>query len=86
MTDFLFDVPPQDSPRLAWMKRHGVVTWMVQGCDVDPWCASTEEQVKKCDTEGLGTGDTEDDALADFARRRNLRLWNEEQLSTNTNL
>ena len=84
----------QDSPRLAWMKRHGVITkeYPAHG----DWYAGlrsfAEDLQHVCDTDAdillwercehglvnLGHARTEDDAIADLARKMGLRLWNEE--------
>jgi hypothetical protein len=36
-------------------------------------------EMNKHDDIRMGLGDTEDDAIADLARKAGLRLWNEEQ-------
>ncbi len=93
----------QDSPRLAWMKRHGIITWYddgkrdgVQACPAE-WFAGFAhwwpgktgiaffgiETAHNGDTR-IGQGDSEDECLANLltcgeARRRGLKLWNEEE-------
>lgn len=82
----LFDIKSvkQDSPRFAWMKHYGV---KVKNCpDVTvgdegefgneqwPWYAFAHEASQPEDFVG---GETEDEALANFAKSKNLRLWNE---------
>ena len=76
MTSDLFPDCRQDSPRLAWMKRHGVevVELPVKQDGQYPFCAGTASLMH-----AFGYGDTEDDALADFAKRNGIPLWNEEQ-------
>ena len=83
-----------DSPRLAWMKRHGIVTFRLPA---DLWMAGFQAWRPDvldpaqffCDETGangdsrIGMADTEDEALADlltcgYARERGIRLWNEE--------
>lgn len=75
MNDALFDLPESKSPRLIWMEEHGVSTYPPSpalGC----WAASRD-----CDPpldEFVGLADTELDAIADLARKLNLKLWNEQ--------
>ena len=80
----------QDSPRLAWMKRHRVKTKHfpdVQPGDEDewgnnvwPWIAFDTLCEENLDATDLCGGATEDDAIAKFARRHKLRIWNEETI------
>jgi hypothetical protein len=70
MTDTLFPLPEQKSPRLLWIEKHGVIM---------------EESSERWHAYRMfdgghygGTGKTQDDALADWARKNNVRLWNEE--------
>ena len=81
MTD-LFDIPESKSPRLLWMEKHGIETWQPEiedAFDGAKWCACRESDK---DENGIpsyvGTGDTENDALASLAQRIGIRLWNEE--------
>jgi hypothetical protein len=95
MSDELF--PPEavamDSPRLAWIKRHGIVTF--HSCPSDEWSTWMagiqewhpektdaadfffEETSHNGDTR-IGEGNTEDEAIAHLCRRHGVRLWNEE--------
>lgn len=92
--DLLFPVAESLSPRLAWMRKHGVITFSL---DDDTWLAGfqawhptvTDAAQFFCDETGcngdtrIGEGDTESDAMADllncwYARERNIQLWNEE--------
>lgn len=65
-----------DSPRIAWMKR-----WVLQfkpDLAYDPAsfiCFSLSNPKMKS-----GRGDTEDDAMLDWAKQNGVRLWNEEAL------
>lgn len=66
--DNLFQPPDSPSPRLKWMRRHGVKVFF---SDVlGEYVAYAEMKV--------GFGDTELEALTDFAIKNNLKLWNEE--------
>jgi hypothetical protein len=82
--DTLFPIPEQPSPRLVWLRKHGVRCIKTSAED-EPWCAwLPENDSPECGAEmprvpeWCGYGDTEDDAIADLARREGLRLWNEE--------
>lgn len=70
MTDELFSIPPSDSPRLAWMKRHGVHTQQQANGSWYAWHNGA----------GDGKGDTEDEAIYAMAINAGIRLWNEEGL------
>jgi hypothetical protein len=85
------EVGSMDSPRLAWMKRHGLETEFYPeavgmtedefGNDVFPWvCRLAKPRLTSgtyCPKE-IGGGETEHDAIADFAKNAGLKLWNEE--------
>lgn len=60
-----------ESPRLAWLKRHGVKT--AQGAL--GWSAWRQRDSCACH------GDTENDAIADLADLMGVPLWNEEELA-----
>lgn len=77
MTDTLFYVPPCDSPRLRWMKKHGVI---VNHMPAVPKTCNTFWHAASSQTTRDGTGPTEDDAIADWAKRNGVRLWNEESI------
>ena len=87
--EMLFDVPEQLSPRLAWMKRHHVKTQFFKqnkigdkdefGNDNWPWYAFDETSEENLFGRELCGGATEDDAIAEFARRNKLKMWNEEK-------
>jgi hypothetical protein len=85
----------QDSPRLAWLKRHNLETECIPeggpgvespetGEDIPAWICRVRKQHPNfstyCDRE-IGGGNTEDDAIADFARNAGIPLWNEESLA-----
>lgn len=85
----LFEIQPCDSPRLKWMKKHGVHTMHNKGvnpgdeCDVTgetlyPWCAYVGVNVFPKPEGLLGCGNTEDEAICELAKRRGWKLWNEE--------
>lgn len=72
----LFDISESLSPRLAWMRKHGIQT--LEGFDcvdqVPVWAAFPDEA-----DIGKGTacdGDTEMEAIEKLAGRLNIKLWN----------
>jgi hypothetical protein len=78
-----------DSPRIRWMRKWNVRTrqtapelvGMVDEAkgDLAAWYAEDDRPgVSDIDRMTLGSGATEDEALADFAVGRGIRLWNEE--------
>ena len=71
MTSDLFTLPETPSPRLAWMRRHGIET----ATDLIEWIA-WQPCAGEPDVEA--TGPTEDDAICELAKKLGLRLWNEE--------
>jgi hypothetical protein len=66
MTDNLFETPETLSPRLAWMREHGIE---LRETSLG-WLASSE-----CGS--CRFGDTDDGALARLAWLLNLKLWNQ---------
>ena len=90
MNDELFPAESvaQDSPRLAWMKRHDIHTDKMHDYDEEeePWSAWVGDLEKAIadggdnpEAGGYSVAKTEDDALAILAKARGLRLWNEEE-------
>lgn len=90
MTDELFphSTVAVESPRLRWMKKHNVS--IIHNHDVSPgdedefsgetifpFCATNSPD--KWLQSRAGYGNTEVEALADWARRNGVRLWNEPQ-------
>ena len=88
MNDELFTIPPQDSPRLAWLKKHEIQpkhNKEVEPGDEDefgdriyPFSVYGSFMRGEVKYWLAGFGDTEDEALVDFARGAGIRLWNEE--------
>jgi len=79
----LFNVPAVKSPRLKWMEKYGVTTRRADhvvsageeddfGHPVHQWTATNRWHNRG--------GDTEDDALAAWARAQGVKMWNEEGL------
>ena len=76
----LFNLPETPSPRLAWMRKHGV--WIRENREINPGDESPETgetiyPFKAFGNQFVGYGNTEDEAIADFAKRAGVRLWNE---------
>ena len=82
MNGFLFNPPTVDSPRLAWMKRHGVKTIKVEGelrpGEEDEFGNYVFDWYCSGATGHQMGGETEDEAIAAWARSANVRLWNGE--------
>lgn len=86
----LFDIPECLSPRLKWMKDHGILTHHNPDCD-PPWIAIKPmlpehkgknigeimgDACRLYDEGGwIGEGEGEADAMADLARKINLPSW-----------
>lgn len=72
-----------DSPRLRWLKKHDVATIDFKEGGEDErgeykrWAAGTTNH----DNTRWQQGDTEDEAIANWAKAHNVPLWNEEGLS-----
>jgi hypothetical protein len=91
--NLLFDVPKMESPRLKWIKRHRITINNIAE-KPDEECPETGEIIPQwvCYQgtnaywrDGMlnrrtGCGNTEDEAIADWAIKNRKRLWNEEQL------
>lgn len=85
MTDLLFDIPTGESPRLKWMKRHGVKTEGPPPTGDPIWIAWLSSQgedwndvLGKFGDGAFGFGMNEDDAICDLAKGKEIKLWNEE--------
>ena len=80
--DTLFELPETPSPRLVWMRKLGVVTEQSpknkvgdedeEGNFIHAWYA----YFKADEMTAMG-GATEQEALCNFAKFHNLKLWNE---------
>ena len=89
----LFLVAESLSPRLAWMKKHEIIsyyhapghgiepTWFAAYQDLRPGLSGSDffavETAENGDSR-IAEGETEDEALANAATIYGLRLWNEE--------
>jgi hypothetical protein len=86
------DSVKMDSPRLAWIRKHDVVTHFAGHCYESPWSATFRQDgqehmtpagvimdmLENNDSSSVGFGKTEDEALANLAINWNVPLWNEE--------
>jgi len=70
----LFNIPETLSPRLAWMKEHGME--LLPGYNHDD-----QEDIFGVFMSGklIGEGLTEDDAITNAAKKLGLKLWNESE-------
>lgn len=78
----LFDVSEQLSPRLKWMKDNGVCTFRCINLDPEElswfaWRGTREDAMHEDACGRSGMGETEDDALVDFCKKMGIKLWNE---------
>ena len=81
MNTELFPTVKCDSPRLAWIKRHNLTTaHNPELADDSPWSCWSCPLSNALDRETIGLGDTEADAIAEWAKLTGTRLWNEEAL------
>ena len=78
MSTDLFPEVRGESPRLAWIKRHDLHTQLCPDPDEHPWACWAGKLSAALDAGTVGDGPTEDDAIADWARKSGALLWNEE--------
>jgi len=75
----LFDIPESLSPKLAWLKKHGLVTVYdaeLESCPESPetgdtcypWIV-TQADVMEIDQFCLGSGKTEEEAIISFCEK-----------------
>lgn len=67
-----------DSPRLAWMKRHGLVISLCLMVDRNPWTCRKEQKQEGVAFQVIGIGETEEEACMDYAMKEDIPSWNEE--------
>jgi len=65
----LFDIPETLSPRLAWMKEHGIQS--IQNPEYGNWIAWFGDAF----TYRATSADTQDEALDALAARLNIKPW-----------
>lgn len=80
MSDLLFDVPEQLSPRMAWMMKNDVQTYLTPHLDVEeePWNCWSGDLQRAMDRDRVEHGKTEDEAITEWAKANHQNLWNEE--------
>lgn len=84
--DVLFDVPESLSPYHAWLKRHQIKTWKLDGIEsefkdgIATWYAGVPGGGVDADMHRTGEGDTEDQAIADLCRKLRIPVYGEEEL------
>ncbi len=74
MSDLFPHLAESDSPRLAWMKRYTIILKLDH--HETTWLAFSLSNPKL----KTGRGETDEDAVVDFAKNNKLRLWNEGDL------
>lgn len=76
MSDELFNIPEQLSPRLKWLIYYEVSTCRDDDC-VEPWSAHTTRP-GAITSDPQATGLTEHDAIVALALKQGWKLWNEQ--------
>lgn len=74
----LFILPETLSPRLAWMRKHGITTMPPADNDQEQdWLAwrKSDEIGDLPPMDKVGEGGTENDALLDLAAKLNIKDW-----------
>ena len=74
MSDLFPALPEALSPRLAWMRAHGIAVAAVAAVQPDKSVPATYEAVSG---DLRRAGETIDQALAALAAKLGVRLWNE---------
>ncbi len=75
MSDFLFDVPEQKSPRLLWLERHNIETRQT---------GTSSDELGDCmrwiaeNPVGIGYGETKNEAVTKLALKLGIKFWFEE--------
>jgi hypothetical protein len=70
----LFTIEESLSPRLAWMQKHGITAMQSES---GPWTAWSS-LIQGRTAQNLGFGDSEDEAITQWALKLGISLWNEE--------
>lgn len=75
-----------DSPRLAWIKRHGLQVWRTPleglcecpetGHEIKEWTCCTLQEMERLSFRACGLGDTAEEACIDWANKHHEPLWN----------
>jgi hypothetical protein len=70
----------QDSPRLAWRKRHCILAKKSKLLPWAAWFARDSEigDIPPDDPRRVGHGESEWEAIVDLAIKHGVKLWNEE--------
>ena len=89
----LFEIPPSLSPRLAWIKKHGLTIRHDSKIQPDAEDEFSGERLYpfvvyagEFPRDGIfagnrgAWGDSEDEALVAWAKSHGIKLWNEENL------
>ena len=78
----LFSLPEQLSPRLAWMRKHKINTHYIEWSRKHwAWTGNIDPSKLLNDAPAdayFAVAGTQEEALADHAKIRGIKLWNEE--------
>ncbi len=87
MTDMFPDLPEVLSPKLAWIKKHGLRTMFDDnmrgecpetGADLYPWaCCKEGKTYSPGDWPIIGVGDTEEEAIWDFCWKNDVKHYSQ---------
>ena len=78
--DELFSLPPTKSPKQKWIERHNLNTSEAPEL-AEPWSCWAGNLSAALDAGTVAHGNTEEDAIVQWAIQNNVRLWNEEAVS-----
>lgn len=78
--DELFVIPPSKSPKQLWIERHNLNTQEAAEL-AEPWSCWSGNLSAAIDAGKVAHGNTEDDAIVQWAIQNHVRLWNEEAVS-----
>ncbi len=81
--DLLFDVPESLSPRVAWLRQHGLIlehrTDLCEeeiDCGATPWVCRIAKESGCFAPNEIGGGNTEEDAIWDFCMNSGIKHYN----------
>lgn len=77
MTDMLFDVPECLSPKLAWLKKHGLETAFDAGWQdkSEAWSCYPKGMKGELTPHNCGLGETEEEAILSFCENIGVKHY-----------
>ena len=73
----LFDATESLSPRVKWIRKHKIKTSRKDpDLPLDAWVCWSGELYNIIGSHEIGVGETEGQAMADWAKRHGVKLWN----------